>query len=268
MEWEVRRCDYGDPHPPPPGDSVVFYTNSELEHAAKHKVRRRVAFLLETRFVAWWTYHFVEHHLDDFDVVLTYDDELLTRYPDKCRFFPHGGCSIAAEDRRLYDKTKLVSFWASIRKTAPGHYARHQFYEIYSDPEPNWATQYRQAVEVDCFGQLPHNYAETMLDCLRDYRFQIVMENNISDTYFTEKLIDCLTTGTIPIYRGTRKVANFFDRVGIFHFDTMEELFAILPELTPGLYEDRLAAVRQNFVAAKEFVLAEDWIYRNTDLFE
>ena len=100
MEWEARPCNYGDPHPHPPKDSIVFYTNSELEHAAKHDVRRRVAFLLETRFVAWWTYDFVEAHLDDFDVVLTYDQELLTKHPEKCAFFPHGGCSIGTRAPR------------------------------------------------------------------------------------------------------------------------------------------------------------------------
>ncbi len=267
MRWEVRPCNYGDPHPPPSPDSVIFYTNSELEHAGNHRARRKVAFMLETRFVAWWTYEYVESHLQDFDAVLTYDRELLEKYPGKCVFYPHGGCSIAPQDRKVYDKTKLASFWASVRKTAPGHFARHEFYELYSDSEPNWTDPYRQDVHVDCFGQLPHNYAETMLDCLRDYRFQIVMENNISDTYFTEKLIDCLATGTIPIYRGTRRLGEFFDTDAIIYFDTMEELFELLPSLSPELYESKIAAVHSNAAAAEQYVLAEDWIYRNTDLF-
>jgi hypothetical protein len=267
MEWEVRKCNYGDPHPRPPKDSIIFYTNSELEHAAKHQVRRRVAFLLETRFIAWWTYEFLEANIEDFDVVLTYDDELIRKYPDKCVFFPHGGCSIAREEFRIYQKTKLVSFCSSVRKTAPGHYARHEFYELYKDRERNWAKPFLSDVAVDCYGQLPHSYAKTMLDCLRDYRFQIVMENNISDTYFTEKLIDCLVAGTVPIYRGTRKLSRFFDPNGILHFDSIEELCRILQNLTPHSYEERLDAVRRNFAAARDFVLAEDWIYRNTDLF-
>jgi len=267
MEWQVRKCNHGDPHPPPPRDSIAFYTNSELEHAAKHVVRRKVAFLLETRFIAWWTYDFVERNIDQFDAVLTYDDELIRKHPTKCVYFPHGGCSIAREDFRLYEKTKLVSFWASVRKTAPGHYARHEFYEAYEGKDRSWAHPYLRGVEIDCYGQLPHNYAETMLDCLRDYRFQIVMENNISDTYFTEKLIDCLVTGTIPIYRGTRRLDRFFDRNGIIHFETTEELCRILRDLTPQAYEERRDAVQNNFTAAQKVVLAEDWIYENTNLF-
>ncbi len=268
MEWEVRPCHYGDPHPPPPPESVVFYTNSELEHAAKHSVRRKVAFLLETKFIAWWTYSRAERDRDVFDVILTYDDELIARHPDKCVFFPHGGCSLPSEQRQLYDKTKLVSFWATNRKTTPGHSARHEFYEIYTNRKTNWASPFLQNIEIDCWGQLANNYAKTMLDCLKDYMFQIVMENNISDTYFSEKLIDCLVTGTIPIYRGTRRSGKFFDPDGILHFDTMEQLLEILQNLTPQSYYARLEAVRANFVAAQNFVLAEDWIYQNTNLFE
>jgi hypothetical protein len=267
MEWEVRACDHGDPHPPPPGDSVVFYTNSELEHAANHRALRKVAFLLESKFIAWWTYDYAEAHLDYFDTVLTYDEGLIARHPGKCQFFPHGGCSIPPKDRKIWQKDKLVSFWATNRKTAPGHYARHEFYELYTNRQENWLNPYIRDLQIDCYGQLPHNYAKTMLDCLGDYMFQIVMENNISETYFTEKLIDCLVTGTIPIYRGSRGASRFFDANGILYFTTTEELVDILSGLSTRDYIDRLEAVRANYRIAQNFVLAEDWIYKNTDLF-
>jgi hypothetical protein len=267
MDWDVKKCNYGDPHDPPPGNSVVFYTNSELEHAANHKVRKKVAFLLETKFISWWTYDYAEAHLNDFDTILTYNDEMIARHPDKCQFFPHGGCSIPSEDRKIWEKSRLVSFWATNRKTAPGHYARHEFYELYMQRDKNWLQPYIKDLKIDCYGQLPHNYADTMLDCLRDYMFQVVMENNISDTYFTEKLIDCLVTGTIPIYRGSEGASRFFDPGGIIYFKTMEELAEILSGLSPQDYVDRLQAVKVNFLAAQDFVLAEDWIFKNTNLF-
>lgn len=268
MEWEVRKCDHGDPHAPPLGNRVVFYTNSELEHAVKHKPRKKVAFLLETKFIAWWTYDYAEAHLDDFDTVLTYDDEMIARHPDKCQFFPHGGCSVPPEERKVWEKSRLVSFWATNRKTAPGHYARHEFCELYKERDNNWLNPYIRDLQIDCYGQLPGNYAATMTDCLRDYMFQVVMENNISDTYFTEKLIDCLVTGTIPIYRGSRGTSRFFDPDGILYFSTMEELVEILSGLSPQDYMDRLQAVKANYHAARDFVLAEDWIFKNTNLFD
>ena len=40
------------------------------------------------------------------------------------------------------------------------------------------------------------------------------MENNIEPDYFTEKLIDCFLTGTVPIYLGPKQVENYFDPNG------------------------------------------------------
>ena len=41
---------------------------------------------------------------------------------------------------------------------------------------------------------------EFKIDGLKDYRFSVVIENCKRDYWFTEKLIDCFVTGTIPIY--------------------------------------------------------------------
>ena len=34
--------------------------------------------------------------------------------------------------------------------------------------------------------------------------FSVCIENDVYDTYFTEKILDCFATGTIPIYKGTK----------------------------------------------------------------
>ena len=101
---------------------------------------------------------------------------------------------------------------------------------------------------------------------LKDYMFQIAVENMIHDTYFTEKLVDCFATGTIPIFRGTRKVDRFFDTRGIIFFDTLEELSDILIGLTEDDYYDRLDVVKENFRRVRDFLLPEDWLFRHTGL--
>ena len=97
--------------------------------------------------------------------------------------------------------------------------------------------------------------------------FQIAIENIILDTYFTEKLIDCFVTGTIPIYRGSRRVSEFFDADGILFYSNTEELFVILRSLTPEDYERRLPHVRRNFELAQRYTHAVDWAYEHTDVF-
>ena len=48
--------------------------------------------------------------------------------------------------------------------------------------------------------------------------FSIVIENSIESDYFTEKLLDCFLTGTIPIYVGTKTTSEYFDTDGIIYF--------------------------------------------------
>ena len=65
-----------------------------------------------------------------------------------------------------------------------------------------------------------------------DYRFSIVIENCKRDYWFTEKLIDCLRTGTIPIYWGCPSIGDFFDIRGFILFDDINDLENILNNLT------------------------------------
>jgi hypothetical protein len=87
-------------------------------------------------------------------------------------------------------------------------------------------------------------------EALNDYMFSIAIENDKSDNYFTEKLTDCILTGTVPIYYGATNIQDFFDVEGMIIFDTIEELNAIIDSLTPELYEQKYKALVKNYVAA------------------
>ena len=71
--------------------------------------------------------------------------------------------------------------------------------------------------------------------------------------YFTEKIVDAFLTGTIPIYCGCPNIADYFDPKGIFHFQTLAELRALLPSLTPQVYESLSEHVQRNFEKAQEY---------------
>ena len=115
---------------------------------------------------------------------------------------------------------------------------------------------------MDVFGRgikdLPYK-----LDGLSSYMFSIVIENIKYDDYFTEKIIDCFASGTIPIYWGTNSVKNFFNKDGIIFFNTIEELGDILYNLKEDDYFNRMDAIKHNLNNSKEFILAEDWIFKN-----
>ena len=61
--------------------------------------------------------------------------------------------------------------------------------------------------------------------------FSVCIENTTHDTYFTEKILDCFATGTLPIYKGTKNITKYFDGNGILFLDEIN-----INELTPELY--------------------------------
>ena len=182
-----------------------------------------------------------------FNEVWTHDEEVLNTVRN-AKWVPMGGTWIETEERMFYSKTKLCSFIASDKNRAPGHRLR----------------QYIRAVlpnSVESFGK-GFNYLSRKVEGLNDYCFSISIENCVIDTYFTEKLIDCFNTGTIPIYWGTQKVDNHFNSEGIIHFKEIDELLEVISGLSVEKYSFMIKAAKENFELAKEFETAENWILK------
>jgi hypothetical protein len=69
------------------------------------------------------------------------------------------------------------------------------------------------------------------------YQYQIVIENSQQTNYFTEKLLDCLITKTIPVYWGCPNISEFFDTTGWLFFDSFETLLQQIQKLDETYYE-------------------------------
>jgi hypothetical protein len=93
--------------------------------------------------------------------------------------------------------------------------------------------------------------------------FSIVIENYQDDLYFTEKILNCFATGTIPIYCGARNIEEKFNEKGIIKFDNFSELEKILSDLTPDIYYEKKEIINENFERCKQYKSIEDFIYLN-----
>lgn len=82
-----------------------------------------------------------------------------------------------------------------------------------------------------------------MYNVYKDYRFVIAMENNLVENYVTEKVLNALISGAIPIYWGYSKlVKNIFNEKAIIFvqdFGSLEECaeYIIKVDTTPSLYQ-------------------------------
>jgi hypothetical protein len=158
-------------------------------------------------------------------------DERLVRLGKNFIFQPFGTSWLnvdITEDKR-YDKTKLVSMIGAPHPEArAGHALRNEVIA--------WL---KQRGGVDQFGK-GIQWIDNKIQGLEAYAFSIAMENCSRNFYFTEKIIDCLLTDTIPIYWGCPGIAKHFDPRGYFHFESIDQLNAILGSLSWERYQEML----------------------------
>jgi hypothetical protein len=208
-------------------------------------------------------YKAVLEHYKRFSAILTHNEELL-RLPNA--IFRNSAYEVVLNKNihqqtypvlqdnsliQIYPKTKMTSFITSNKAFTDGHRFRLKCFKHLMD----------QHCKIDPFGV---GIREILgkIEALRDYRFSIAIENGKCKNYFTEKIMDCFLTGTIPIYHGCPNIGDFFDTKGFFIFETPEELLEIVNSLTEKDYEDRKAIIETNF---KE---ADKWWYDNDKFFD
>lgn len=230
-------------------DEIVFFTDVCLDEVVNVKNCVKVAWLLEPPSINPRIYDKVETLENHFDYILTFDRGLISKKDSsKYLYYPVGGCWIKKEEWSVYDKSKLISLVASTKMDTDGHKLRHTIAD--------------KIKGVDLYGKA-YKEVENKLDAMKDYCFQIVVENSILDDYFTEKICDCFATGCVPVYWGTNCVNELFDKDGIICFRTLEELEKIIPTLTFKKYNSMLDSVKRNFEIVERYRVTENWLYIN-----
>ncbi|NBR15573.1 MAG: hypothetical protein EBU01_13505, partial [Crocinitomicaceae bacterium] len=95
-----------------------------------------------------------------------------------------------------------------------------------------------------------------------DYQFSFVIENSKQTNYFSEKLIDCLITKTIPIYYGCPNIHNWFDIRGWIILETTDVNELIQKAHKLPVYMNHINVINENYERAKEYICFERNIQR------
>ena len=109
---------------------------------------------------------------------------------------------------------------------------------------------------ADTYGNFDGGNYVNVEKYLKDYRYSIAIENDITPYFFTEKILNCFAAQTIPIYLGATEIGRFFNANGIIQIglEDCEHIENILKHCTPEEYERRLPAVIDNFNRAMRYV--------------
>ena len=232
----------------------TFYTESLIDLGLQDNTSaKKYGWLIEPRWYNPMTRHIKSNpqpYIEAYDFIFTHDKELLDLDPTFKFVFGQGSI---IEEVGVFDKSKLVSCVVSDLQMTDGHKLRLEI-----------AKQIADSGEVDMYGKA-FNYITRKLDALKDYRFSFAMENDCYESYFTEKLHDCLLTGTMPIYLGAPNIGDFYNLDGIVIMDKNAngEVTFDSEILSEEYYNDHIDAVKDNYERVLQTQTAEDFMFLN-----
>lgn len=242
-------------------EELVCFTNEEILSPQRFSIPRekRIALLYESRDTMQWLYKNCKTIIHEYSYFFTHEKALLERFPNTY-WIPGNGIWIGTKyggetlDFPM-EKDRLVSFLTSTKKTTPAQEFRVKLAKLLgSDP--------KYPIDVYLRSSDAHNYIP-VATCLNRYMFSIVIENTVSPLYFTEKLLNCFASKTIPIYLGASETGNFFNQEGILNFKGKRDLMdVILPSISNETYLSKLHAIEENFKRSKEFSSIEQVMSR------
>lgn len=230
---------------------VTFYMDGKLSMVSSVSDRvMRVAILVDPRTD---TYHYKAFAMqDEFDYILTFSKAWIEKArSSKWLYYPMGGSSIPIAEWGIGDKTKSISIFKHGRGS-------NRYYDAMLSGE---IARKASLFGISIFSENPHDQA---VDYLQDYRYSIVIERAKWSGYFSSRLIDCLSMGTIPIYWGDPDIGERFDIDGIIPFNNTDELVDIcVNRTTEENYLKAIPAIMRNLDACQRYYCAEDYIYVN-----
>lgn len=192
-------------------------------------------------------YEFVYQNYKLWDNIFTHDSKLLT--------LPNAHLAIwgGAHSWNDCEKTKDISIISSDKEHCPLHIARK-----------NLAYYMKENSIGDTYGTFDGGPRIDAEQTYAQYKFAIAIENYIDDYWFTEKICNCFSNKTVPIYIGAKKINEFFNKDGIIQCDNIGQIKELLKNFDYDKeYKKRKKAIDENYERVKEFRNCFCYLYKN-----
>jgi len=227
---------------------TTFYVDNSIINNLKDGVtkNKKYGLILESKFIIKGLDRACLKNLQvlkkNYINIFTHNKKLIEADSDFFKFCPANGTWI--DEPKIYNKSKNVSMVCSQKAFTP----LQQFRKVFAQQNKD---------KLDLFGR-GFNEVQKKEEALCDYMFSVCIENAMYEGYFTEKILDCFATGTIPIYVGAPDIGEYFNTDGIIMLDNDFKF----ENLTKEFYLSKLSAISENLEKVKEYYTVEDWIYK------
>lgn len=230
---------------------IEAYHDALIPSALETKTnKKKIAILTEPRCIWHITYgnfdidKFLKEYYNIFEYIFTFDSEVLKLPNAKPMSFP--GVWYTGDE----EKTKNISMCCSNKSMCESHLKRKEI----ADKLKN---------KVDVLGDYLGPQRVTTKDIYSKYKYSIVLENEHSYWYYTEKVINAFANKCIPIYYGGGRILELFNPKGIIIIDNLDDIEKIIDSIPPHYYEENIDAVNENFELTKQYRCYEDCLYQN-----
>ena len=200
----------------------------------------------------------------DFDLILTFTEHFYNK-KKTYKFLPYNKVywiaptfelqknlnlpSIEPINYIIKNKKYQISMICGKKNWAPGHKLRRKIWEYQKNmifPKKfRYSQDYGDLKLFDDNKKISSSKDKTEL--FIDSMFHIAIENNQATDYFTEKLIDCFVSKTIPIYYGCPNIGDYFELRGMIIINDIDDVKNLNNILSEKYYNDRLHWIEDNY---------------------
>ncbi len=200
---------------------------------------------------------YAQRYRDRYTHILTYQEDILDSNPRARLFhFPNTWMKGYIPKQKEFSVSTVVGG----KKFMPGHTLRHDLWrnrdritipkKFYLSGNAKHSHSFVRFDEADYTGQLVLGASK---EPLFDSMFHVAIENCSIANYFSEKIIDCFQTRTIPIYYGCTNIGEYFNDNGIIQVKSIDEIIQVCNQLTPDYYERMLLILEDNFESSNKW---------------
>lgn len=219
-----------------------------------------IAYICEPQ-VVYRNKNFFIGNKDKYDIILTFNDDILKECANS-ELFEFGTCWVSDKEINK-NKEFSVSFLVGGKNFSEGHKMRHLV----------WERKDNIKIPKKFFNssRIPYSSNEHSLKIfddkspLFDSQFHICIENSQENNYFSEKLIDCLYSKTIPIYWGCPNIGKWFNTESIFVVNSFEEIFNVVNNLNEQTYHKLKKSIDENHEKSLKFLDLHERLYKKID---
>lgn len=241
--------------------SVHFYTRSEIFKQSKCG-DKHFGILQESEQICPGDYKRLlneQESVNSLDALFTHSEKLLNKYGN-AKIIPGGGVWYGTKkhggimDPLAYlKKSKMLSIVSSDKAQCELHQFRLDL-----------AKEMLRTKLGDVMGTVVNKYVN-IADSLTDYKYSVAIENCSARYYYTEKIMNCFASMTVPVYYGAHDIGKFFNLDGIIVIDepTVECAIKVLKNCSQNDYISRKEAIMDNYNRVQKYLCQEDYLMKN-----